>query len=111
MSEQPKNQALYEWRAALMSLRGPDRMTRLVLITLAMWANEQLIAWPSQREIAKRAGVSERTVRTHLDKADAAGWITRKRQRTAGSKWAHDVYTLCIPELHTQVPYETRQAA
>lgn len=98
------NRPLYEWRAAVLSARGPESpITRLVLLVLMTWAGPDMTAFPSQAAIAKRCALSIRAVRKHLDIAEAEGWIIRGARYSRETGWRAHVYTLQIPDLHVQL--------
>lgn len=90
---------LFEWHDAVLSARGPrEPIKRLVLIALWKFANSNLDAYPGEAAIAVRAGVTERTVGTHLKSAVTEGWIQRQLKRRRGKAWNHYVYKLTLPE-------------
>jgi hypothetical protein len=88
---------LYQWRDAILSERGPeDSMVRLVLCALAQFMDANTTkAWPSQPKIARTAGVSLRTVGTHLADAVKAGWL---RRAPRGADRDGYEYTALIPQ-------------
>ena len=54
--------------------------------------------FPSQRELAFRAGVAVKTVNHALQRAEAEGWITRRlADRPNGRGYMHHVYQLTVP--------------
>lgn len=62
------------WSSDLKSL------TKLVGLFLSRCANgDAEVAWPSQARIASETGMSERSVRNHLDILEDGGWILRDR--------------------------------
>ena len=75
----------WEWRDLFASEHGPpDPSTRLVLFVLSLHMNQNgENAFPAQQLIATRTGLSERSVRTHLDHAVRGGWlrISKKARR------------------------------
>jgi hypothetical protein len=79
---------LYDWRNAVASPVGPQTpSTRLVLLTLSLHMNPQGVAWPSQKTLARRSGLSLRTVKAALDEAERYPWIVRKWQGRNGQGW------------------------
>lgn len=90
---------LNAWRQAVTSpncdLPG---ITRLVLLVLATYAEPQgLTCFPSEVTLAGRTGLSERSVRNHLNLAERGAWITRQRIPRAGRAWFYTEYTLQLP--------------
>jgi Helix-turn-helix domain len=51
-------------------------VTRLVLISLANHANDQSMCWPSQRTIAREAGIGKGTVSLAIDRLLEMGELT-----------------------------------
>jgi Helix-turn-helix domain len=102
----------WQWRELFASEHGPvDPSTRLVLFVLALHMNPQgENAFPSQETIAKRTGLSARSVRTHLDRAAKAGWLRIYRKARKGQAWFVSQYVATIPEkltgLCTSKPWE-----
>lgn len=86
-------------RRAILSDKGPPKYgTRLVLVALLQFAGPGCLAWPSQKLIAINCGMTERSVRTHLQVAEQELWITRRKHRKPGKKWAQTYYFLHTPE-------------
>ena len=77
---------IQKWRATVLSPGGPgDRLTRLVLLALAEHMDAKGgSCFPSMDTIATQTAMSERSVGTHLARAEATGWI--KRWRTPNGK-------------------------
>lgn len=90
----------WKWLQMIASEQGPpDPTTRHVLITLSLHMNQQgERAWPSQKLLAQRTGLSERAVRTHLHLAERTGWVKVYAKRPAGTKgWRLNEYVACAP--------------
>lgn len=80
-------------------------------MTLALHMNQQgENAWPSQALLAQRTALSDRAVRQHLKKAEAAGWLRIYERRRPGQAWFVNEYVATIPdgleELCTSKPWE-----
>jgi len=89
---------LYDWRNAVASPAGPmSSSTRHVLLTLSLHMNPQGVAWPSQTTLAKRSGLSRRTVQASLDDAEKGAWIVRSWQGRNGQGWRRASYQGTIP--------------
>jgi hypothetical protein len=103
----------WQWRELLASERGPpDSCTRLVLFVLALHMNQTgQNAFPSQVTLARRSGLSERSVRKHLDIARKLGWIKIHNKPRKGKAWFVHEYVACVPdqlgELCDSKPWET----
>jgi hypothetical protein len=67
---------------------------KIVLLALANWANGDGFCYPGQQSIAKRASVSERTVRTLLDRLIERGYVQRSRRSDASGRRMTDGYQL-----------------
>ncbi len=87
-----------------MSLDGPKMPTmRHVLLTLSTHGDtDGNDIFPSTRTLADETGLSERSVCTHLQKAEDSGWIERSSKGT-GHGWRRHVYSLRIPALALNV--------
>lgn len=60
--------------------------SKLLLLSLADQSNDEGACWPSVATIAKRTGLSERSVRYHFDALEKAGHLTR-HERAGRSNW------------------------
>lgn len=79
----------WAWKAPL---TGSDKV---VLLALAWHADDARgTAYPGQREIAERCGISVRTVRDALARLEADGWISRERRTLDGGWRTSDLYRL-----------------
>ena len=87
-----------EWRNIIGSPFCPLRPgPKLVLTTLARYGDAMgNDIFPSQREIAFRAGVTSKTVNKSLIRAEKEGWIIRYEQGSRRGYRRH-TYELCIP--------------
>ncbi len=71
--------------------------TKHVLTTLARYGDAMCNdIFPSQREIAFRAGVTPKCVNTSMKRAENDGWIVRNAQGSRRGYKRH-TYELCIP--------------
>lgn len=75
-----------------------DSIHKLTLLALASYADTQTLkAYPTQEQIALRAGITDRHVRTVLKRLEAQDWFTRtNHRRSQGSGFNHS-YQLRIP--------------
>jgi hypothetical protein len=96
----------WKWLQAIASERGPaDPTTRHVLMTLSLHMNQRgEQAFPSQRLLARRTGLSERSVRTHLQLAREAGWILVYAKQPKGHGWRLHEYVAAVPENLEDLP-------
>ena len=60
---------------------------KLVLLALADWAHDDGRCWPSIAAVAKKSGVSERTVQRTLRDAEKSGLIKRTETRGKGCEY------------------------
>jgi hypothetical protein len=90
----------WQWRELIASEHGPaDPSTRLVLFVLSLHMNENgENAFPAQKLIAQRAGLSERSVRTHINLAADAGWLRIYQKPQKGKAWFVHEYQATIPD-------------
>jgi len=76
-----------------------DPATRLVCLAITKYVNaHSLTSFVSQQRLAEATNLSERSVRTHVERAVAAGWLTISRKRR-GRDWTLLNYTLCLPPV------------
>jgi len=76
-----------------LALRGVSPSEKLLLLTLANYADERMKCWPSQRRLAEDTCLTDRTVRALLAALEGRGIITRvSRDRQDGSR-ATDIIT------------------
>ncbi len=87
-----------EWRNIIGSPFCPLRLgPKYVLTTLARYGDAMgNDIFPSQREIAFRAGLTTKTVNKSLIRAEKEGWIIRYEQGSRRGYRRH-TYELCIP--------------
>lgn len=88
---------------------GPD--TKFVLIALAEQADENGYCWPSQKLIAQRVEMGERTVRHHLKTLQKVGLLTAEVRSSADGRCAN-AYRLHIgaqPDFAAQADSATGQ--
>ena len=74
----------------------PTPTAKLVLLALADRANEDGECWPGMGTVAQMAGVSSRSVSTHLAALEEGGLLTRRRQRRGDGTMGRYTYRLCI---------------
>lgn len=68
------------WDSQVFSEDGPpESSSRYVLLALGYLFNDDGTCWPTRAELAKLTGLGERTIITHLEKVEAAGWISSDR--------------------------------
>lgn len=75
---------------------------KLTLVALADNASDDGTCWPSQRTLANKTGLSERTVRTALKALEARGLLSRRpRLRNDGKGRTSDLYKLSVHQPAT----------
>ncbi len=99
MEENKQDKIMFEWRDAFMSEHGPkDPIMRLVLLVLATFMHcDGTHCWPSQVTIAKRSGLSVRSVERKLAIAKKNGWIKASTAGYTGQGYKHYQYEPTIP--------------
>jgi len=81
MSSNADLQPLFRWRETIAQSSLPAT-TRQVLTTISMYMGmDGTGAFPTQETIARSSGLNLRTVKEHLEFAEAAGWIERAPRR------------------------------
>ena len=90
----------YDYIAMVYAAKG-SATQKIVLLVIAIAANEAGVCWPSQELIAARVGLSERSVRDALRYWEEQGYLeTRANYRSHvkyGSRRVENVYTLTDP--------------
>ena len=88
---------LNQWRNKVASKNGPpDATTRLTLLCIALHMKKDgTSAFPSQQYLAERAGLTERTVQKHIQRAVEQGWL--KRRKRSRGRWPHYEYEIAVP--------------
>lgn len=96
MKRVAKGGHLYTWRTAITDAdlaSGP----KLVALVIATYLNEQqAAAWPSQKTLAGKTSIGERSVRRHLATLEQAGWLRREHRTDKGG---HRTTDYLIPEI------------
>lgn len=69
------------WETAL------EPTDKLVILALADCANDEGLCWPSIATVARKSGVSERSVQRAIRKAEGAGILTRTEVKGKGCKY------------------------
>lgn len=89
---------IWSWRQVVISSSLPAT-TRHVLLTLACFMNDLGGGcYPTTKQLAAATGLSERAVCTHLDIAEATGWIAISQHGLRGQKWKNNQYQASWPE-------------
>lgn len=78
------------------ALRGLKPLDKYLLMTLANYADADGSCFPSQSRLADDTGLSERSVRSHLDALEEQGLIVRTARRRADGSRASDRIILSI---------------
>src|SRR5829696_1943073 len=84
---------------------APDPNAKLVLFTLASYANTERKAWPSLTTLTLVTQLDRRTVMRKLTELAQAGLITRQRSRNDAKVWSTTTYALNLPDLGAPCPY------
>lgn len=99
----------FEYERAV-RVSGLPPMSRLLALTLATWADVRTGVipprlMPSLSTLESCTGMARGSVRTHLDRLEGDGWVTRKRPPVAAARAekARTQYKIRIPH-GTQVP-------
>jgi len=88
---------VWSWRQAVQKADIPST-TKLVLFNLSVYMNEAGDScFPSTKKQAEDTGLSERSVCTHLEKAEKAGFIEKKKHGS-GQGWSRHSYIPSIPQ-------------
>jgi hypothetical protein len=84
--------------SAVFAIRDPDMLasSRLVLLALADNAGDDGDAWPSQANIAEKAGIAVRTCKDCLQWLEARGYITRHTKAMGQGRGSRTSYRLHV---------------
>lgn len=84
----------------------PSTMSKLLLVALANFANDEDEAWPHLETLESMVGVSKRTVLRGLRELCDGGWISRLQGFADGPRGGtvrvNSVYRLLLPETVTR---------
>ena len=93
---------LFTWRTAIIE-SDLSPTTRHVLLTLSLWMSEAgENAFPSTKTLEKATGLSERSVCTHLQKAEVLGWLEKEVHGYGRRNWARHEYHPKTPSQGTE---------
>lgn len=93
-----KAESVFFWRTAITSSDLPST-TRLVLLALSLYMNnEGQNAYPSQKRLAADCGLSDRSVRDQLARAESAGYLVKRKLKHPGSEHVFTTYVPLVPE-------------
>jgi len=96
----------WSWRHAIIKSDLPAT-TRHVLLTVSCYMNETGEGcYPTQEQLAEATGLTARAVRSHLETAEAAGWIKRTEHGFKGQRWRNHEYSAAWPETQDVVKGE-----
>ncbi len=88
----------WSWRHAIIK-SDLQATTRHVLLTISCFMNDMGDGcYPTQEQIAEATGLSDRSVRTHLELAQKAGWIKVTEHGFRGQKWRNHQYVASWPQ-------------
>lgn len=88
---------VWSWRQAVQKAKLSPT-TKLVLYNLSIHMNDAGDGcYPTTKTQSEATGLSERSVCTHLDLAESAGFIVSSRHGFGGLKWARNEYRAAFP--------------
>ncbi len=88
----------WSWRHAIIK-SDLQATTRHVLLTISCFMNDVGDGcYPTQEQIAEATGLSDRSIRTHLELAEKAGWIKVTEHGFRGQKWRNHQYVASWPD-------------
>ena len=76
--------------------------TKLILLSLANYANDQDQAWPSYETLANSCGMDRRTIMRHCKKLEQYGYISIVKRRINKDQNASNIYQLNIERVVTE---------
>ena len=87
----------FDMTARLWQVHGLAPGTKLILMALADYANDEGVCWPSRRKIAAKCGLSVRTVASHLSTLVDLGLVEVTNQTRADGSYTSSRYHLFPP--------------
>lgn len=88
----------WTWRQAILKTYLPAT-TKHVLLVISCHMNDMGEGcYPSTKTLAERCSLSERSVCTHIEDAENAGWLAVQRHGFAGQKWSRHEYMPAWPK-------------
>lgn len=86
---------IYNWA---WGIEGLNQGEKLLLLALASYANKRGECFPTRKELARRTGSSEASVRNHLRSLNKAGLIEVTAQYDERSgRQTSSLFRLCFP--------------
>jgi len=100
-ADDPNPVKVWSWRCALRDhgRHDLDRSIVATLMILSTYMDDDGFCYPSLETIADGAQVNEKTVRRHLKKAFALGWLHQRQVKAPkrGKGWRRNEYRACVP--------------
>lgn len=84
--------------------RGLKGVSKLILLTLADFSNDNGVCWPSITTIANKGGVSKTTVKSHLNKLEADGYIRKIFRKKDNGDSDSNYYQISAKKLFSIIP-------
>ncbi|MBY5594133.1 helix-turn-helix domain-containing protein [Rhizobium leguminosarum] len=88
----------WTWRQAILKTSLPAT-TKHVLLVISCHMNDMGEGcYPSTKTLGERCSLSERSVCSHIEDAEKAGWLAVQRHGFSGQKWARHEYMPSWPK-------------
>ncbi len=72
---------------------SPMQMNILIQL-LDYWHEPTRKPFPSKKELAKRMGVTDKTIQTNIRELEQAGYVMREQRKTSSGDWNTNIYHL-----------------
>lgn len=82
---------------------------RLVLLAIADNATDEGYAWPSQKTLARKTGLSVRSVQVHIAELVQDGWLSIDRIPRRAGRWCRNAYQMQLDRAQEPAPGDRAQ--
>jgi len=82
---------------------------KYVAITLSIFMDEDLHAFPSQELVSLLSGIHVRTVRRHIALLVSIGWLDKEPSSGSGKGWRKNAYWGFVPNLKPEQKIDLKE--
>ena len=106
MSKSTNIPFVVDWRMHMACCQELKPTTKHVLHTIALHMSPSgQNCHPTIDQIMYESGLSNRAILTHINLAESAGWLRKKKHGYGGQKWANNEYEPTVPNGYELVTY------
>ncbi len=75
-------------------LRITPMQMNILIQLLGYWHEPTRKPFPSKKDLAKRMGVTDKTIQTNIRELEQAGYVMREQRKTSAGDWNTNIYHL-----------------